>query len=125
MGRYLDIARQFEAKRQATKRQQGACIPVTAAAPEHPPMSEHDRFLARYAGATVTEVFSDLRGILVTSDVLDMPVWVVRNRTDGEDLARETGHPALLVDDILRQRGKSKASARAALLPLLITGTVH
>lgn len=52
-------------------------------------------------------------------------MWVVRDRRDGEDIARETGQPALLLDDVLRQQGKTATEARAALLPLLITGTAH
>jgi hypothetical protein len=71
------------------------------------------------------QVFPDWSALLVKSTVLGMSVWVVRDRRDGEDIARETGQPALLLDDVLRQQGKTATEARAALLPLLITGTAH
>jgi hypothetical protein len=57
----------------------------------------------------------------VESAVLGMVVWVVRDPLHGIALAKETGHPALLLDDILKQKGQTVEEARAALLPLLIT----
>ncbi len=70
-------------------------------------------------------VFPDWQGLLIKSSVLNMNVWVVRSRQEGEGLARETGHPALLLDDVLTQKGKTPMEALAALLPLLIVGTVQ
>jgi len=79
------------------------------------------RFLERLGVLpTVLEVFPDSEGILVKSSVLDMNVWLVRNRQDGEELANETGNPALLLDDVLAQKGRSREEAREALLPLMI-----
>ena len=66
-------------------------------------------------------VFPDWQGLLVKSSVLDMSVWVVRNHVDGIALAKETGHPALLLDDVIRHKGRTAEEARAALLPELIT----
>lgn len=68
------------------------------------------------------EIFPDWRGFTVESSVLGMTLWVVRNRLQGLALAKATGHPAILVDDILRQVGQTTEEVRAALLPLLITG---
>lgn len=67
------------------------------------------------------DVFPDWQGISVKSAVLGMSVWVVRDPLHGIALAKETGYPALLLDDILRQKGQTTEEARAALLPLLIT----
>jgi hypothetical protein len=86
---------------------------------------QEERFLSQHVPQPALEVFSDWQGILVKSSVLDLSIWVVRTRQEGEELARETGHPALLLDDVLRQEGRRQEEARAALLPLLITGTVQ
>ncbi len=66
-------------------------------------------------------VFPDWQGLLIKSSVLEMSVWVVRNHIDGIALAKDTGHPALVLDDVLRLKGKTAEEARAALLPELIT----
>lgn len=66
------------------------------------------------------EVFPDWQGILVKSTVLGMSVWVVRDPLHGIALAKETGHPALLLGDVLKQKGQTAEEARATLLPLLI-----
>lgn len=77
------------------------------------------------AGATPSAdtlaAFPDWQGLLVKSSVLGMSVWVVRNHLDGIALAKETGLPAVLLDDILRQKGKTEEEARASILPVLIT----
>jgi hypothetical protein len=70
-------------------------------------------------------VFPDWQGLLVKSSVLGLSVWVVRSHLDGIALAKETGHAALLLDDVLAQKGRSREEARTALLPILITGRVH
>lgn len=88
-------------------------------------MTIHQELADATPPAAALEVFPDWRGLLIKSRVLDMAVWVVRNGADGEALARETGQPALLLDDVLRQKGKTPAESRAELLPLLITGTRH
>jgi hypothetical protein len=84
-----------------------------------------EHFMEHYLTRPVREVFHDFQGFLVKSVVLDLSVWVVRSQHDGEQLASETGHPALLLDEILSQKGKTQEEARAALLPCLITGTKH
>lgn len=76
--------------------------------------------LERYVPPLVLEVYPDWQGILVASSILSRSVWIVRIHQDGEELAKETGHPALLLDDVLSQRGRSREEARKALLPLLI-----
>ncbi len=101
MGKYLDLARKFEAQRQPPTLYQE----LTAATPK----------------ADALAVFPDWQGLLVKSAVLGMNVWVVRSPLDGIALAKETGHPALLLDDVLRLKGHTTEEARAALLPILIT----
>ena len=81
-----------------------------------------DGFLRRHVPEAALETFGDWRGLLVKSLVLDMSVWLVRCRPDGEALAHETGQPALILDDVLAQRGLTPQQARTELLPLLITG---
>jgi hypothetical protein len=71
------------------------------------------------------EAFPDWSGLLVKSSVLGFTVWVVRSRRDGEELAKETGHPALLLADVLNQKSKPSDEARVVLLSHLITGTKH
>jgi len=71
-----------------------------------------------------TEVFPEWRGLLIRSAHLGLSVWVVRNRQDGQDLARETGHSALLLDDVLAQVGKNPTEVRKALLPIMICAPV-
>lgn len=66
------------------------------------------------------EAFPDWQGILVKSAVLGFSVWVVRDRGEGEDLARETGHPAVLLDDVLCCVGKSADEVVSTLFPVLI-----
>ncbi len=111
MGKYLDIANALEAKRA-----RGRATPA---------LSEGGDFLTRHVSQPAREVFSDWQGLLIRSVVLGMDVWVVRTRQEGEELAKETGHPALLLDDVLAQKGRSRADARALLLPVLITGVVQ
>ena len=82
-------------------------------------------FLGKHLPQSAQDAFPDWQGLLVKSAVLGMSVWVVRTRREGEELARETGHPALLLDDVLRQKGQASAEARAALLQVLIMGTVQ
>src|SRR5206468_10113402 len=94
---------------------------------ENPPAgapSQQDTFLTKHVPGAALEVFP-WQGLLIKSKVLDMSVWVVRTRQDGEDLAKETGHPGLLLDDVLRQKGRTPEEARASLLPVLITGVVQ
>jgi hypothetical protein len=71
----------------------------------------------------IAEVFPDWQGILVKSAFLKLSVWVVRNRPDGEALAKDTGHPALLLEDVLALTGKNPEEVRRTLLPLLICPT--
>jgi hypothetical protein len=86
---------------------------------------QESRFFSHYMPSSVQEVFPDWQGLLINSAMLAMSVWVVRTREDGQQLAQETGHPALLLDEMLSQQGKSAEDARAALLPVLITGRVQ
>jgi len=85
---------------------------------------DEDEFIAKHVPPAVSEVFP-WRGLLVKSDVLGMSVWIVRNRSDGADLSAETGDPALLLDDVLRLKGRSKEEVRSALLPLFIISQKH
>ena len=88
-------------------------------------LNQQDAFLTKHVPSPVLEVFPTWQGLLIKSSVLEMSMWVVRSRKDGEELARETGQPALLLDDVLAQKGRSREEVRTALLPLLILGTVQ
>ena len=122
MGKYLDIARKFEARMQAEGR-----LPSQRPAPSPPAdcAQQGEVFLERHLPPAAQATFPDWEGLLIKSAVLDLSVWVVRSRQEGEELARETGHPALLLDAVLSQKGKTPAAARESLLPLLIVGTVQ
>ena len=88
--------------------------------------NQETAFLGQHVPSPALDVFPDWYGLLVKSSVLGMSVWLVRCRPDGEALAQETGQPALVLDDVLVQRGHTQEEARAELLPLLITsGTVQ
>jgi len=71
-----------------------------------------------------TEVFPDWRGLLIRSTRLGMSVWIVRDLNDGQALVKETGHAALLLDDILAQVKKNPTEVKKALLPIMICATV-
>jgi hypothetical protein len=119
MGQYLDIVKTFKEKQAAQKLSQE---PSTAEDTETP---VETIFLTKHFPQSAQEAYPDWEGILVKSAVLEMSVWVVRSRREGEELARETGHPALLLDEVVGQKGRTPAEVRAALLPILITGTLH
>lgn len=84
-------------------------------------LHQQSAFLHQYIPQAALDVYSDWQGLLIKSSVLEMNVWVVRSRTDGAEIAKETGQPALLLDDILRQKGRTREEARTALLPVLIS----
>jgi hypothetical protein len=90
----------------------GTPSPLTAAA---------RTFLEKHVPPPVLEVFPEWQGCLITPAVLERPVWVVRNRQDGKRLAEETGEPAILLNDVLAQKGRNSEEAREALMPRLIT----
>jgi hypothetical protein len=83
---------------------------------------------------------SDLIAQRVAAFLVSSPggwrVWLMYERDSGEGtsvalapmrpgsglaLARETGHPAVLLDDILKQKGTTAEEVRASILPVLIT----
>jgi hypothetical protein len=83
-------------------------------------LEQQKMFLDRHLPSSALQTFPDWQGLLIKSSVLGLAVWVVRTREEGEELAHETGHPALLLDDVLKQRGKTTEEVRATLLPVLI-----
>lgn len=86
------------------------------------PLTDEARaFLKKHVSPAVLEVFPEWQGLLIESSVLERSVWVVRNPQDGRQLAKETGQPAILLDEVLAQKGRTPKEAREALLPLLIT----
>jgi hypothetical protein len=87
----------------------------------NPPSTIYQETVNATPPSNALAVFPDWQGLLIKSKVLDISVWVVRNHLDGIALAKETGHPAVLLDDVIQQKGKTPAEARAALLPALIT----
>src|SRR5262245_56249523 len=72
---------------------------------EPAPATDAKRFVARHVPHSALTAFPDWQGLLIKSSVLEMSMWIVRSRKDGEELARETGQPALLLDDVLGQKG--------------------
>ncbi len=128
MGQYMDIVKAF--KEQKAK-QQGHLTPSST--PERESLAEANRnappapetehmFLSQHLPQSALDAFPDWSALLVKSAVLGMTVWIVRDKYEGESLAKETGYPALVLDDVLRQVSR----ARESLFPCLILGgTVH
>jgi hypothetical protein len=82
--------------------------PTERAASQPQPLTAAARaFLAEYVSSAVLEVFPEWQGILIESPTLKEAVWVVRDHQTGRRLAQETGHPFLLLDEILAQEGQS------------------
>jgi hypothetical protein len=87
----------------------------------HPLLTEEVQvFFEQYLSPAVLEVFPDWQGILLACDELTGSVWIVRTIQDGRQLHAATGQPALLLADLLAQKGKDFAEARKALQPRLI-----
>ncbi len=98
-----------------------ALLPPPSRPGRQRPCSEETRlFLEQHAPRAVLEVFPEWQGILLHSRAVDRPLWIVRTRTDGEQLAEQTGQAALLLADILAQGGKGRAEANTVLTQLLI-----
>ena len=96
------------------ERLKGQPLALTAAAPA---------FLAQYVSPAVLEVFPDWQGVLIEFPALEGVVWVVHDLQYGQQLARETGKPAILLDALLAQQGRTFEETREALAPLLIIST--
>ena len=77
-------------------------------------------FLASYVSPAVLEIFPEWQGILIEFPALGGAVWVVHEPQYGQQLANETGKPAILLDVILARRGQSPEETREALTPFLI-----
>jgi hypothetical protein len=80
-------------------------------------------FLAQYVSPAVLEVFPEWQGILIEFPALEGAVWVVHDPQDGRQLASETGTPAILLDALLAQQGRTHEETRETLTPLLIVST--
>src|SRR5262245_48098133 len=85
-----------------------------------PSPDEVQAFVEQHIPAAVLEVFSDWQGFLVKSSQPKASVWIVRTREDGEHLHYLTGKPALLLTDVLAQKGRNFAEARKTLLTQII-----
>ncbi len=81
---------------------------------------EVQAFFEQYLSPAVLEVFPDWQGILLACDELAVSVWIVRSIQDGRQLHAATGQPALLLTDLLAQKGRNFAEAWKALQPCLI-----
>jgi len=77
-------------------------------------------FLAPYVSPAVLEIFPEWQGILIEFHALGGAVWVVHEPQYGQQLANETGKPAILLDVILARQGQSPEETREALTPFLI-----
>ncbi|HEV8718300.1 MAG TPA: hypothetical protein VGX03_36470 [Candidatus Binatia bacterium] len=81
---------------------------------------EVQAFFEQYLSPAVLEVFPDWQGILLACDELAGSVWIVRSIQDGQQLHAATGQPALLLADLLAQKGRDFAEAWKVLQPCLI-----
>src|SRR5207237_10648339 len=77
-------------------------------------------FFEQHLTPAVLEVFPDWQRILLACDELAESVWIVRTLEDGQQLHAATGQPALLLADLLTQKGRDFAEAWTALRPRLI-----
>jgi hypothetical protein len=77
-------------------------------------------FFEQHLSPAVLEVFPDWQGILLACDEFAVPVWIVRTVQDGRQLHAATGRPALLLSDLLAQKGRDFAEAWRVLQPRLI-----
>lgn len=85
-----------------------------------PPPTFYGEWSAALPNPDILTVFPKWRAILVTSTVLGLSVWVANTWDDALALSEETDFPALLLSDVLREKGKSAAETRVALLSKLI-----
>ena len=81
---------------------------------------EVQAFFEQHLSPAVLEVFPDWQGILLACDAFASPVWIVRTIRDGRQLHAATGQPALLLSDLLAQKGRDFAEAWRVLQPCLI-----
>ena len=81
---------------------------------------EVQAFFEQHLPSAALEVFPDWQGILLACDELAVSLWIVRTRHDGQQLHAATGQPALLLTDLLAQKGQDFAEAWKALQPCLI-----
>jgi hypothetical protein len=77
-------------------------------------------FLAQYVPPTVLEVFPEWQGILIEFPALEGDIWVVPDLQHGQQLACDTGQPAILLAALLTQQGRTLEETREALAPFLI-----
>ena len=90
-------------------------------AKRHPLLTEEvQAFFEQHLSSAVLEVFPDWQGILLAGEELAELVWIVRTVQDGQQLHAATGQPALLLADLLTQKGRDFAEAWQALRPRLI-----
>ncbi|HXG21028.1 MAG TPA: hypothetical protein VNN62_18360 [Methylomirabilota bacterium] len=83
-------------------------------------MTQDRAFLEQYLSPAVLEVFPDWQGILLICNEVAASVWIVRTVQDGRRLHATTGHPALLLDEVLAQPGRNFAEMWEALRLRLI-----
>jgi hypothetical protein len=82
------------------------------------PLTDEARaFLEQYISPAVLEVFPEWQGLLIKSSIRGEAIWVARNHQDRRKLAQETGQPAILLDEVLAQKGQTLLEAREASLP--------
>jgi hypothetical protein len=96
------------------------CPVCEQAARPLPSPDEVRAFIEQHIPATVLEVFPDWQGFLMKPSDPKAAVWIVRTREDGQRLHHLTGTPALLLTDVLAQRGRGVAEARKILLTQVI-----
>lgn len=84
-------------------------------------LSEEARaFLEQHVTPAVLEVFPEWQGFLLRCQTLDVSVWIVRTPSDGQWLHQATGLPALLLKDVLAQKGRCLAEVWDVLRGRLI-----
>lgn len=95
-------------------------------AEKYPPLSSEEReFLSQHARNLPWEESPGWEALQEWFAPLRMCVWWVRDRKTGEECARVTGTPALVISEVVAHQWRTPEEARPALLPLLITGGVQ
>lgn len=94
---------------------------IAAKRTEQAPVREDAQsFLEQYLSPEVLAVFPEWQGFLLMYPEPAVSVWIVRMPQDRKRLHRATGTPALLLDEVLAQRGRPPADAWRTLFSCLI-----
>jgi hypothetical protein len=115
-----------EELREELRRHKPAILAYLKQAEKYPPLSREEKeFLALHARNLPWQESPGWEALQEWFKPLRMYVWLVRDRETGEEYARSTGTPALVISEVVARQWRTPEEARAALLPLLIMGGVQ